>query len=71
MPNEFQTAPVPPLVKDRLIRIETRLVKYQEANVLAIDQMSEAVEELCGAVQEVIHILTEDRYAETEKDHTD
>ena len=50
---------VPKLVKDRLIRIETRLVKYQEANVVAIDELSEAVDNLCGVVQEVIYILTE------------
>jgi len=52
-------AEVPKLVKDRLIRIETRLVKYQESNVVAIDDLTNAVDQLAGAMQEVIYLLQE------------
>jgi hypothetical protein len=51
---------VPKLVKDRLIRIETRLVKYQEGNVLAIEELSTAIDDLAGAMHEIIDILTEE-----------
>lgn len=60
--SDFKLDPaqhVPKLVKDRLIRIETRLVKYQEGNVLAINELTESVEDLCRAMQEVIHIISE------------
>jgi hypothetical protein len=52
----------PKFVKDRLIRIETRLVKYQESNVVLMDAMVAAISTLSHSVEKLIaevELLTE------------
>lgn len=52
----------PKFVKDRLIRIETRLVKYQESNVVLMDAMVAAISTLSHTVEKLIaevELLTE------------
>lgn len=45
--------------RERLVRIETRLVKYQEHNVQQMDQMIESVDKLGTALQQVVEKLSE------------
>lgn len=48
--------------EERLVRIETRMVKYQEQNTLHIRQLVDAIAEL----QRVCAILLERKHGETQ-----
>lgn len=60
--HEQEYVVTPKFVKDRLIRIETRLVKYQESNVVLMDAMVAAISVLSHSVEKLIaevELLTE------------
>lgn len=44
----------PKFVKDRLIRIETRLVKYQESNVVIMDAVIKSIDSLASTIEQLI-----------------
>jgi hypothetical protein len=44
----------PKFVKDRLIRIETRLVKYQESNVVIMDAVIKSIDSLANTLEKLI-----------------
>ena len=58
-PDVTRPAPDSKFVKDRLIRIETRLVKYQESNVMQMDELTQTICNLTEVMQEVIYKLSE------------
>lgn len=51
-------------LKTRLVRIETRLVKYQENNVQQLMGIHDAIEKLCDA----LHLLINDPSEEDTND---
>lgn len=55
-------------LKERLIRIETRLVKYQEQNVMQMDRLVRVTEHLLNILTEIVEAAKERDDAE-EKAH--
>ena len=43
----------------RLVRMETRMVKYQESNAVQMRELMDVVDELSLAMQEVVDLLQE------------